>query len=621
MTDVSTTLATVVSSFGGQERPGQVVMAEKISEAFANGEHLLVQAGTGTGKSLAYLVPALLHDDRVVIATATLALQNQLVTRDLPAMFSALNIDEDFAVVKGRSNYACLHRVREGVAESEQGELIETAQSRLGSQVLELREWAEDHAEKGTIADKDSAPPHVDLAWKQISVTARECLGAERCPYSEECFAERARAEAERAKIVITNHAVLAIDAIDQIPLLPSFDTVVIDEAHELVARVTQAATRDLSPAGVDRMTKSLSTMVEQSTSHDLLDESENLREELSTMEEGRINDLPDSLRSILNQIATLARTALSELTSTEVDAARQMAKAAMTELRSAAESLANPTANDVVWLSTGSGPQLHIAPLDVARNLAEKLFEPKTAVLTSATLQIGGGFDLSKKMLGLDEAQALDVGSPFDYPKQGILYIAAHLPAPGRDGPSAELLAEIVSLLRASGGRALGLFSSRRVAEDAAGYVREQLPELEVLCQGDAQLSELTRRFLDDETTSLFGTLSLWQGLDAPGDGCRLVIIDRIPFPRPDDPIMSARAEHAGPRGFMEVSATHAALLLAQGAGRLIRRSSDRGVVAVLDSRLAHARYAGFLIKTMPDMWRTSDPKIAVDALQRLGD
>ena len=228
--------------------------------------------------------------------------------------------------------------------------------------------------------------------------------------------------------------------------------------------------------------------------------------------------------------------------------------------------------------------------------------------VLTSATLALGGSFDAAAGSVGLLGAnapawQGLDVGSPFDYPKQGILYLADHLPAPGRDGTSTEAMDELAELITAAGGRTLGLFSSRRAAEAAAEAMRERL-DVPILCQGDDATPTLVREFAGDATTCLFGTLSLWQGVDVPGSACQLVVVDRIPFPRPDDPLASARQRavaQAGGNGFMAVAAVHAALRLAQGVGRLIRTSDDRGVVAVLDPRLATARYGGFLRASLP--------------------
>src|SRR3954451_7764654 len=235
-------------------------MAEAVADAMVSGTHLLVQAGTGTGKSLAYLVPALLHDKRVVVATATLALQHQLVERDLPRLVEAVGarhpeVDASYAVLKGRSNYACLHRIREGVPD-EQGALIEVPVGSLGTKVLELRAWAEGEAKSGGSGERDHAPRHTDREWRQVSVNHRDCLGAARCPFGEECFAEVAKEKAQKSHLIVTNHSLLAIDAIEGVPMIPEYDAVVIDEAHELVARVTQAATDELTPVQVERASR-----------------------------------------------------------------------------------------------------------------------------------------------------------------------------------------------------------------------------------------------------------------------------------------------------------------------------------------------------------------------------
>ena len=301
-----------------------------------------------------------------------------------------------------------------------------------------------------------------------------------------------------------------------------------------------------------------------------------------------------------------------------------------------------------MLWLSEGGSgaqsripPRLCVAPLQVWGPMRDKLLTDKTTVMTSATLMLGGDFSSLATSVGLKPSErvdvgleavatgddvlpwvGLDVGSPFDYGQQAILYLARHLPPPGRDGLGQAQLDEIVGLVDAAEGRTLGLFSSRRAAETAAEAVRDRLPHLTTLAQGEAQLPELAKQFVADPHTCLFGTLSLWQGLDVPGDTCQLVLIDRIPFPRPDDPLMSARqqaADKAGGNGFMQVAATHAALLLAQGAGRLIRTTTDRGVVAVLDPRLATARYGGFLKASLPPMWTTTDPALVRKALARL--
>ena len=256
MPEIRDVLHAAVEAVGGQDRPGQIQMAEAVKHALDTGEHLLVQAGTGTGKSLGYLVPSLLHGKRVVVATATLNLQHQLVERDIPALKDAARATLDkvphHAVVKGRGNYACLHRVREG-APDDQGTLVDVPEGSLGAEVVELREWAEEQAAGGHTGDRDSAPSHNERAWRQVSVNHRECLGASRCAHALECFAELAREDAHSAQVVVTNHALLAIDAIDGVPMLPEYDVVVVDEAHELAARVTQASTDELDPVIVER--------------------------------------------------------------------------------------------------------------------------------------------------------------------------------------------------------------------------------------------------------------------------------------------------------------------------------------------------------------------------------
>lgn len=627
-------LSAAVEAVGGAERPGQVAMAEAVAEALREERHLLVQAGTGTGKSLGYLVPALLHHERVVVATATLNLQHQLVERDIPALKEAarstMSTVPHHAVLKGRANYACLHRVRQG-APDDQGVLVEVPEGSLGAEVVKLREWAEEQAEGGHGGDRDAAPTHGDRAWRQVSVTSRECLGANRCEYAAECFAERAKEDAARAHVVVTNHAMLAIDAIEGVPMLPEFDAVVVDEAHELAARVTQASTDELDPGLIERAARRARPYLDDAgAADDLGDAADALADALTHVQPGRIDAIGPALAGALGLVRDTARacfSAFSKEKGEEADPGRQQARSTVEDIRLVAERMAAGRETEVLWLGDGrSGLHLRIAPIDVSGALRAKLFGEKTVVLTSATLTLGGSFGPVAASLGLDHAgtewTGLDVGSPFDYAKQGILYVAKSLPAPGRDGLEAEQLGEITALVKAAGGRTLGLFSSRRAAERAAEYVRASLPDLDVWCQGDAQLPELARRFAEEPSTCLFGTLSLWQGVDLPGDTCTLVIIDRIPFPRPDDPLMSARqrlVEKRGGNGFMQVAAQHAALLMAQGAGRLIRRATDRGVVAVLDPRLVTARYGGFLASSLPPLWRTTDRSVVVAALQRL--
>ncbi|MFI9256969.1 ATP-dependent DNA helicase [Streptomyces sioyaensis] len=627
-------LHAAVTAVGGTERPGQVAMAEAVAEAVDDNAHLLVQAGTGTGKSLGYLVPALAHGERVVVATATLALQRQLVERDLPrtvdALHPLLRRRPEFAMLKGRSNYLCLHRLHEGAPQEEEDGLFDvfeqaTPTSKLGKDLLRLRDWA-DETETG---DRDALTPGVsDRAWGQVSVSSRECLGASKCAYGAECFAEAARERAKLADVVITNHALLAIDAIEGAPVLPSHEVLIIDEAHELVSRVTGVATGELTPGQVNRAVRRAAKLVNEKAADQLQTAAESFERLMELALPGRLEEIPEDLGYCLMALRDAARTVISALGSTrdksvqDEDAVRKQAIASVENVHAVAERIANGSEYDVVWYERHDrfGASLRVAPLSVSGLLREKLFEDRSVVLTSATLKLGGDFNGVAASLGLAPEgtagedippwKGLDVGSPFDYAKQGILYVAKHLAQPGREGSRTDMLDELAELIEAAGGRTLGLFSSMRAAQAAAEELRGRL-DLPILLQGEETLGELIKAFSADARTCLFGTLSLWQGVDVPGANCQLVVMDRVPFPRPDDPLMSARqkaVEEAGGNGFMAVAATHAALLMAQGAGRLVRATGDRGVVAVLDPRVERARYGSFLRKSMPDFWYTTD-------------
>ena len=312
-------LAAAVEALGGEERPGQVAMAEAVAAAMSGGEHLLVQAGTGTGKSLGYLVPALLHDRRVVVATATLALQHQLVERDIPRLVEAVGasefkgaVDTSYAVLKGRSNYVCLHRIREGVPD-DQGALVEVPQGSMAKKVLDLRSWAEKEAGSGGSGERDHAPRHTDREWRQVSVNHRECLGATRCPFGQECFVEVAREQAHRSHLIVTNHSLLAIDAIEGVPMIPDYDVVVVDEAHELVSRVTQAATDELAVNDVERASRRSQRHVGESTAaDDLADAGDALQLAMDEASPGRFDEVPEGLKDALVLVRDAARAVLS---------------------------------------------------------------------------------------------------------------------------------------------------------------------------------------------------------------------------------------------------------------------------------------------------------------------
>jgi ATP-dependent DNA helicase DinG len=680
---VADLLATAVEALGGAEREGQEHMAAAVERSLRTGEHLAVQAGTGTGKSLAYLVPAIRHalesEQAVVVSTATIALQAQLVDRDLPRLTKALEPvlgkEPSFAILKGRGNYLCRHKIESGAQAEDPGDeqLFDPFQvSALGRQVTRLHEWAE----KTRTGDRDELVPGVpDRAWRQVSVTARECLGASRCPVAEDCFSELARHKAGRADVVVTNHALLAIDAIEGRAVLPEHDVVVVDEAHNLVDRVTSVATGELTSSGAAAAARRCAKLVDQALSDQLLDAAEGLDTVLADETVGRWEALPEPVGRMVAAIRNAAwacRQALgpereggSKAARKEKDtdadaAARRFATALVEEVHDVSGRLLTAfdredpaTRPDVVWLAerelnSTTVRTLHVAPLSVAGLLASRLFGQSTVVLTSATLVLGGSFDALARQWGLpvkgaapveappDEGgghgndpatnlvwHGLDVGSPFAHAKAGILYVARHLPPPGRDGLSGAMLDEIDGLVRAAGGRALGLFSSMRAAKQAAEDLRGRWDGT-VLCQGDDATNTLVQKFAADTGSVLFGTISLWQGVDVPGESLQLVMIDRIPFPRPDDPLVAARqraVDARGGNGFLTVSATHAALLLAQGAGRLLRGTGDRGVVAILDSRVATKQYGAFIRGSLPPFWSTQDPAVVRGALERLRD
>ncbi|MEU7996657.1 ATP-dependent DNA helicase [Micromonospora sp. NPDC049060] len=670
-------------------------MATAIEECVQAREHLLVQAGTGTGKSLAYLTPALTVDGPVVVSTATLALQSQLVDHDLPRLADAvepvLGRRPTFAVLKGRHHYLCLARLDNSTEDEPEDTLFDAPAARpgggtkwlgeagrLGKQVQRLRDWAE----KTDTGDRDELDPGVDdQAWRLVSMPARECVGASRCPFGAECFAEASRARAREADIVVTNHSLLAVDMLADRHIVPPHKLLIVDEAHELADRVSSAAQAELVPELIDRAAKRARPLLRPDVAESLTAAGDALAVGLAEAPAGRITSgLPSPLReacTLLDAATRAALDAIGDVKSDDPDPVRkQQAKAVLDELSATAQRLLEEADHDVAWVEKNDNTgrrALVVAPLSVAGTLATHLYEERTVVATSATLTLGGRFDTVARALGLEAPPAdppspaaaamaarsagrtggtgpaegsgatgggaatgtagapatsgpgwrsLDVGSPFDYPRQGILYVAAHLPRPSVSGLPDAAGEELLELVTALGGRTLGLFSSRRAAQQAAELLRART-DLPVLLQGEEALPLLVRRFREEKSSCLFGVMSLWQGVDVPGDSCQLVVIDRLPFPRPDEPLAAARAaavDAGGGSGFAAVSVPIAAIRLAQGVGRLIRSTGDKGVVAVLDSRLETARgYGPFLRRSLPPFWYTTRPEVARGALDRL--
>lgn len=598
---------------GGEERLGQQEMARAVAEALAGGRHLVVRAGTGTGKSLAYLVPALLSRQRVVVSTATKNLQDQLATKDLPDLGDRLGEPVEFAVLKGRSNYLCRQRLAESAELGEQGRLEpETAHSARSEQSRAIVAWAQTTV-SGDRAELPFEPE--DRVWASFSVTPDECPGVYRCPSGSTCCAEAARQRAADADVVVVNHHLLGAHLASGDVVLGEFDALVIDEAHELEEVLSRSLGTSLAPGRLRALGASVRAAVPGASSPELARAVEALFEVASGLEDvlGRRLDqrvVPaqdDELGTLLGLLGTrlvALEGSLGGPSGTEPTPAVARVQSVIARLREQVQGLLALDEGSVAWVEGGQRPTLEVAPIDVGALLSERLFGRVPVVLTSATIPPGLGARLGAAPESTDE---LDVGSPFAFEQHALLYCATHLPDPRATASSSAVHDELLALMEAAGGRTLGLFTSRRAMVDAATALRGRFG-LPILLQGEAPKAALVESFREAPEASLFATMGFWQGVDVPGETCSLVVIDRIPFGRPDDPLLVARRAHAGPDAFRLVDLPRAAALLAQGAGRLIRRGDDRGVVAVLDPRLANASYRWSLIRALPPMRRTRD-------------
>ncbi len=617
---------------GGETREGQRAMAAAVADAIESGRHLLVQAGTGTGKSLAYLVPAVLSGKRVVVATATKALQDQLATKDLP--FLSAHIGEHrreplrWAVLKGRSNYVCRQRLAEMGRTAAKGAQLGfdgLADAAKPDELLRIEAWAA-VTDSGDRAELDFEP--AARTWAAVSVGVRECPGATRCPNGESCFTEKARRKAADADIIVVNQHLFALDLVLDGVILPEHDVVVIDEAHQTEDTVAAAAGTELTAGRFDALARVCGVILDDPV---LLDAAEEAGRHVADAAAAHIGTrLVDGLTGDLAAAVNAARDRAERLMHAlrgvpdegpgDVAARKLRAVQTATALVADIDTLLFLRDTDVAWVEGRADfPVIRVAPVDVAPTLSSALWSKKTAVLTSATLPA----NLADR-LGLDSSftfDELDVGSPFDYQHQALLYCAVDLPDPRAAGYREALHVELEQLVVAAGGRTLALFTSWRAMHDAVEYLRPRLP-WPVLAQGDLPKTALVDAFRADPHTSLFATMSFWQGVDIPGETLSLVTIDRLPFPRPDDPLLQARRELAGPSAFRDIDLPRAATLLAQGAGRLIRNANDRGVVAVLDPRLAKNKsYRWEIVRSLPPMRRTRHRADAIAFLRELRD
>ncbi|MEX1218706.1 MAG: ATP-dependent DNA helicase [Acidimicrobiales bacterium] len=595
----------------GEQRDGQVEMAEAIARSIVEGTHLIVEAGTGTGKTFAYLVPTILSGRRVVVATATKTLQDQLAKKDLPFLSEHLDHPFTFAVLKGRSNYICLQRVRELNNDGTEQLALDVGGPKPPSEeIAALARWST------TTLTGDRSELTVEpstRAWAAVSVGPRECPGAAKCPKGDDCFTEQARRAASEAEVVVVNLHLYGMHLATNGAVLPEHEVVVIDEAHQLEDIVAATSGVELTSGRFTTLARNLAAIIADPDLVRDIDElgsmwRDALKEERGRRIKGQIEGEPARIltlaRGRIDRATTVLR-AIPDESKGDVGARKQRAMQAATSLVDDINSLQEIKNTEVAWVEgTEEFPVLRIAPIDVGELLDERLWTQTTSILTSATLPTAIPIQLG---LPGERFTRVDVGSPFDYPKQALLYCAAHMPDPRNATFDDAVHDELEALITAAGGRTMALFTSYRALNLAVESLRDRV-DVPILSQDDFPKPALLDRFSEDPSSCLFATMGFWQGVDVPGATLSLVTIDRLPFPRPDDPLLQARRDRARADAFKVVDIPRATTLLAQGAGRLIRSTTDRGVVAVFDPRMAKANYRWDFVNALPPMKRTKD-------------
>lgn len=634
--------AVVEAKEGGARRSGQVEMARAIAEALQSDSHLLCEAGPGTGKSFGYLIPAISSGKRIVVSTATKSLQDQLSARDLPFLAGALEplgVSFSWAAIKGRQNYLCLSKLAELREDTDQGGLFDEEATDSGL-IATLIEWAQVH----DTGDRDDLPMAVpDDIWSDVSVSGMECPGRDECPQGADCFAMAAFDRAAVADVVVVNHHLYGADMALDGGVLPEHDVVIFDEAHRLEDTMASALGIELNPGRIWQFHQTASAFVRRvmppaearKLLEPLRDRARALEAQLGGASDGHVPRPEDTavggefiaLSTVVSEIN--GRIRATEPATPGLRGARARALRLGGHLAGDLAMGLDPPDSHVSWVEPdGERKRFKVAPIDVGPLMAERLLAERPAILTSATLSVGGslvplalrlGFSADPEEVPLG-AGMLSVGSPFDFETQGRIYVAAGLPDPRQPEWREAAVGEIATLVGAAGGRALVLTTSYRMLELAVEKLREQT-DLEVLAQGDLPKRRLVERFEQEETSVLVATMGFWEGLDVPGRALELVVIDRLPFQRPDDPLWVARRELAEGRGqsaFQTVDLPRATMLLAQGVGRLIRTTHDRGVVALLDARLAKMRYGRVVLGSLPPMPITADREEVLSFLRR---
>jgi ATP-dependent DNA helicase DinG len=614
---------------GFEPREGQLRMARLVERGFLENVHTIVEAGTGIGKSLAYLVPALRAGARVVISTGTIALQEQLVRKDIPLVTSALGIDARVVLLKGRNHYLC------------RAKFLRESGTRLIAPSLALERlwaWAE-RTTGGDRAELDFTPRADD--WETLDADADDCVG-EYCEHFADCFFFRQRDAARYADVVVVNHALFFLDLASGGALLPAYDFAILDEAHQAERYATAALTATLSPASVHRMLRKLHRTYLVPAAYDAeLDEGmRRLQQTLARVPGDRypvaandgVGDVLPVLREAFyrleNWLHAHWQDALRRPIDNEAEAERRrdLALRAVSAhvatcdriegaaLQAASGAVAADEIDAVAWVERGEGEgryELNAAPFSVAEFLRQTLFaRTRSVVLTSATISTGGSFDFLRSSLGIEHAQELVAPSPFDYARQARLYVAPpqlNPKAPDFARRAAPLIEEI---LDRTGGRAFVLFTSYARLREVHALLRERLA-FPTKLQGELPRSALLDWFRATPGAVLFATGTFWEGIDVVGDALSCVVIDRLPFPSPAEPLVAARIaalEAQGRSGFEHYMIPSAIVRLKQGFGRLIRSTTDRGVVALLDGRAASMRYGATIVDALPPATRIDD-------------
>jgi len=604
-----------------RSRTQQVEMAEAIAEAIADNAQLIAEAGTGTGKTFAYLVPALLSGGKVIIATGTKTLQDQLFDRDLPRVRAALQIPVETALLKGRSNYVCHYHLNRTRSEGRF-----TAREHI-AHVQRVSAFAE-RSLTGDRADCETVPEGSPV-WPLVTSTRENCLGSD-CAHYKECFVMKARRDALTADIVVVNHHLLFADIAlkdDGLgELLPACNTVIIDEAHRAPDVATVFFGESTSMLQVTELARDaeLEQRRKASDAPDLLKAAQAVGMAARALRLGfdagtgkylRVDALTrrefvDALDRLVEDTSTLA----DEIERYE-DRSEEMPglKARATAVAGRLADWRDDSRGDLIrWadVSTG-GWQLHATPLSVAEVFKKQTeSSARSWIFTSATLSAGGDFSLFARQLGLDATKSKSWASPFDYATAGRTYVPRNLPPPNSPEHTKAVIAEALELVALSGGRAFLLFTSlralRQCAEVFPSLLKERDLDFPVLTQNEAPKGELLRRFRELGNAVLIGSQSFWEGVDVAGDALSLVVIDKLPFAPPDDPVLAARMKHleeAGGSPFMDWQIPQAAISLKQGAGRLIRSETDRGVLAICDDRLVTKGYGRILRASLPPM------------------